>query len=93
VLATVDTRAEALRVSTAFLQLYREHADYKERTYDFVPRFGLEAIRAAVLDPEESAALVERLRVAKAAVRDPWLDRDDPYHPRQFTDLDAPVVA
>jgi nitrite reductase (NADH) large subunit len=93
VLATVPTRAEALRVSTAFLQLYREHADYKERTYDFVPRFGLDAIRAAVLDPEESAALVERLRVAKAAVRDPWLDRDDPYHPRQFTDLDAPVVA
>jgi nitrite reductase (NADH) large subunit len=89
VLATVESRAEALRVATAFLQLYREHAEYKERTYDFVPRFGLDAIREAVLDPDSSAALVERLRVAKAAVRDPWLDRDEPYHPRQFTDLDG----
>jgi nitrite reductase (NADH) large subunit len=89
VLATVKTRAESLRVSTAFLQLYRENADYKERTYDFVPRFGLEAIREQVLGEETSAALIERFKLAKAAVADPWLERDEPYHPRQFTDLDA----
>jgi nitrite reductase (NADH) large subunit len=87
VLATVETRAEALRVSTAFLQYYRENADYKERTYDFVPRIGLEAIREQVLDPERSAALIERFKLAKAAVADPWLERDSPYHPRQFADL------
>jgi len=88
VLCTVKTRAEALRVSTAFLQYYREHAEYKERTYDFVPRMGLDQVRAAVLDEHSSTALVERLRIAKAATRDPWLERDDPYHPRQFGDLD-----
>jgi nitrite reductase (NADH) large subunit len=87
VLATVETRAEALRVSTAFLQLYRENADYKERTYDFVPRFGLEAIREQVLG-EAGEQLLERFRIAKAAVADPWLERDDPYHPRQFADLE-----
>jgi nitrite reductase (NADH) large subunit len=87
VLATVETRAEALRVSTAFLQLYRENADYKERTYDFVPRFGLEAIREQVLG-EAAEPLLERFRIAKAAVADPWLERDDPYHPRQFSDLE-----
>jgi nitrite reductase [NAD(P)H] large subunit len=87
VLATVATRAEALRASTAFLQYYREHADYKERTYDFVPRIGLETIREAVLG--DDAALIERFKLAKAAVADPWLERDEPYHPRQFTDLDA----
>jgi nitrite reductase (NADH) large subunit len=92
VLATVEDRAQALRITTVFLQLYRENADYKERTYDFVPRFGLDAIRAIVLDPERQAALLERLRIAKAAVSDPWLERDDPYHPRQFSDLDAPPV-
>jgi nitrite reductase (NADH) large subunit len=88
VLCTVKTRAEALRATTAFLQYYREHAEYKERTYDFVPRMGLDEVRAAVLGEESSAALIERLRIAKAATRDPWLERDAPYHPRQFGDLD-----
>jgi nitrite reductase (NADH) large subunit len=87
VLATVESRAEALRMSTAFLQYYREHADYKERTYDFVPRVGLETIREQVLG-EAAGQLLERFRLAKAAVADPWLERDDPYHPRQFADLE-----
>ena len=90
VLCTVKTRAEALRASTAFLQYYREHAEYKERTYDFVPRMGLDQVRDAVLGEESRAALLERLRIAKAATRDPWLERDAPYHPRQFDDLDEP---
>jgi nitrite reductase (NADH) large subunit len=85
VLCTVDSRAEALRVATTFLQYYRENADYKERTYDFVPRVGLETIRAIVLDDEQGAALRERFRLAKAAVKDPWLERREPYHPNQFT--------
>jgi nitrite reductase (NADH) large subunit len=92
ILCTVQTRQEALRVSTAFLQYYREHADYKERTYDFVPRVGLEKIREQVLDETHSAALIERLRIAKTAATDPWLERDAPYHPQQFTDLDHSKV-
>ncbi len=92
ILATVDSRAEALRVATTFLQYYRENADYKERTYDFIPRVGLEKIREIVLDPEMGAQLRERLRIAKAATKDPWLERDDPYHPRQFSDLDTPAL-
>jgi nitrite reductase (NADH) large subunit len=93
VLCTVDSRAEALRVATTFLQYYRENAEYKERTYDFVPRVGLDAIRAAVLDDTAGAALRERFRLAKAAVRDPWLERDTPYHRNQFTsDLDEPAL-
>jgi nitrite reductase (NADH) large subunit len=88
IIATVKTRAEALRVATTFLQYYRENADYKERTYDFIPRVGLEHVREIVLGEQSGAALRERLRIAKAAVKDPWLERDDPYHPRQFDDLD-----
>ena len=90
ILATVDTRAEALRIATTFLQYYRENADYKERTYDFIPRVGLEKVREVVLGEESGAALRERLRIAKAATADPWLERDDPYHPRQFEDLKSP---
>jgi nitrite reductase (NADH) large subunit len=90
ILATVETRGEALRVATTFLQYYRENADYKERTYDFIPRIGLEKVREIVLGEQTGAALRERLRIAKAAVKDPWLERDDPYHPRQFGDLDTP---
>ncbi len=90
ILATVQTRAEALRVATTFLQFYRENADYKERTYDFIPRIGLQTVREIVLGEDSGAALRERLRIAKAATQDPWLERDEPYHPRQFEDLDEP---
>jgi len=89
VLCQVDSPEEVIQVSTAALQLYREEAEYKERLYDFVPRYGLERLREAVLDPQRSAALRERFAIAKAAVADPWKERDEPYHPRQFADLDV----
>jgi nitrite reductase (NADH) large subunit len=88
-LATVDTSEELLRLATIVLQYYREHGDYKERLYDFVPRVGLDELKRVVADERESATLLERFRIAKAAVRDPWLERDEPYHPRQFRDLDG----
>ncbi len=92
ILATVKTPEEALRVATTFLQYYRENAEYKERTYDFIPRIGLDEVKRVVLEPDSSARLLERFRIAKAAaVVDPWLERDEPYHPRQFTDLDEPA--
>ncbi len=91
-LVKVESRREALLYSTIALQYYRENADYRERWYDFVVRVGLETVREAVLGEETGAALLERFRIAKAAVRDPWLERDDPYHPNQFaTELEPPV--
>ena len=73
VLATVAEPDEVIRIGTTLLQYYREHGEYKERLYDFVPRVGLEEIRRIVLDEQAGAALRERFRLAKAAVRDPWL--------------------
>ncbi len=87
VLATIGTAEEVLRLATILLQFYREHGEYKERLYDFVPRIGLDEIRAIVLDPERAAELLERFKIAKAAVTDPWLERDEPYHPLQFAGL------
>ena len=90
-LATVETAEKAIEVALTFLQHYRENAEYLERTYDFCERVGMEAIERAVLDEEsgEPARLRERFRIAKAAVEtDPWLERRDPVHPRQFVGLE-----
>ena len=51
---------------------------------------GIEAVREAVLDPEHAAELLERYRIAKAAADpDPWRERHDPVHPKQFAELDS----
>ena len=89
-LASVETKAEALRVSITFLQYYRENADYLERSYGFVERVGLDAIKEAVLGEESGERLRERFRIAKAAVDpDPWRERRAPVHPKQFAELDT----
>ena len=92
-LATVESAAQAKRVALAYLQHYRENGEHLERTYGFQERVGLEAVRRAVLDPDEQTALIERFRIAKAACDpDPWLERDAPVHPRQFAELDSDVL-
>ena len=91
-LTTVESGERAIEVALTFLQHYREQGEYLERTYDYVERVGLEAIAAAVLDEAsgEPARLRERFAIAKAAADpDPWLERHDPVHPKQFAELDT----
>jgi nitrite reductase (NADH) large subunit len=89
-LARVDTAQEAQRLALVFLQHYREQAEYLERTYAYLERVGIEAVREIVLDPEQSAALLERYRIAKAAADpDPWRERHAPVSPKQFAELDS----
>jgi nitrite reductase (NADH) large subunit len=89
-LARVDTPQEAKRLALVFLQHYREQAEYLERTYAYLERVGIDAVRAVVLDPEEATALLERLRIAKSAVDpDPWRERHAPVSPKQFAELDS----
>ncbi|MCW3041704.1 MAG: Nitrite reductase large subunit [Solirubrobacterales bacterium] len=89
-LTTVETAEEAQRIALVFLQYYREHAEYLERTYAYVPRVGLEAVRAEVLDPERQEEYLERYRIAKAASDpDPWRERHAPAVPKQFAALDT----
>ncbi len=86
VITTVETRKEAYDVVMAFMQYYRENGHPKERTYDFVPRVGLDSIRAAVLDEKsgEPERLRQRLKEAKAATSDPWLERRKNMTKNQF---------
>ena len=44
-LITVETTEQALEAAELFFQYYREHANYLERTYDFVERLGIEKVR------------------------------------------------
>ena len=92
-LTVVVSPNAAKRVALAFLQYYREHAEYLERTYGFAERVGIGEIRHAVLDRESQADLLERFRIAKAAVNpDPWQERHDPVNPKQFSELDTDAL-
>src|SRR3954449_7549296 len=50
VLATLSSPEEVLTLAGRFLQYYRENAKWLERTYDFVPRVGLEKIHQGLLE-------------------------------------------
>ena len=69
-----------------FLQYYRENANWLERTYAFVPRIGIERIRAIVVDDSDgiAAALDAAMDASVAAYRDPWKERAQPATPGQF---------
>jgi nitrite reductase (NADH) large subunit len=90
-LVTVETTEAALEASEVFFQYYREHANYLERTYDFVERLGIEKIRKETVYAPASAreALRERLRKSKARARDAWQEGRAPINPTQFIPLEA----
>ncbi len=88
-LITVETTEQALEAALLFFQYYRENANFLERTYDFVERFGIEKVRKeTVYAPEpERKKLLERLQKAKALAKDAWLERIQPVHPTQFAQI------
>ncbi|MCK8783967.1 nitrite reductase large subunit NirB [Roseomonas sp. NAR14] len=88
-LCTVEGEDEVMKVIGRFMQFYREDAKYKERTYTWVPRIGLERIRAVVVDDSEGwcERFDREIEAAIAAYRDPWLDRDAPKTANQFASL------
>jgi nitrite reductase (NADH) large subunit len=77
------------------MQWYREEARYLERTYDFVPRIGLDRIRAVIVDDAEGIAArldAEMQRTVDSFV-DPWLEAHQPVHPSQFNQVLEPAAA
>ena len=72
-LATLKTATEVTAVVSAFVQLYREEAEYGERTFKWISRVGFKKIRRSVVEDIESrSALNERLEEALAGRFDPW---------------------
>jgi nitrite reductase (NADH) large subunit len=90
VLATVVGHDEAVRLTGVFMQYYhyRENAKWLERTYDFVPRVGLDELPAILVDDRDGlvAGLEERMQAAIDNYRDPWQDGRAPSGPGQFAD-------
>ena len=85
-LVTVDTPEEVITLTGRFLQYYRENANWLERSYAFVPRIGIEKVRAIIVDDSEgiAARLDAAMDEAVAAYRDPWKERAAQAVPGQF---------
>jgi nitrite reductase (NADH) large subunit len=76
-----------LQVTGRFMQHYRENGNWLERTYDFVPRIGLERLRAVLLEDSEGivADLDAGMQRSIDAYVDPWgQDAAEPATPGQF---------
>jgi nitrite reductase (NADH) large subunit len=85
-LTTVDSAETVITLTGRFLQYYRENANWLERTYAFVPRVGIERLRAIVVDDADgiAARLDADMDASVAAYRDPWLEAREPATPGQF---------
>ena len=91
-LITVKTHDEVLTFMGRFMQYYREHGKYLERTYHFVERLGIETIRKIVVEDSEgiAARLDADIQKAVDAYVDPWKEAELPAYPGQFS---APELA
>jgi nitrite reductase (NADH) large subunit len=98
VLCRVKTKEEALRVIGRFLIYYRDNAKWLERTYDFVPRIGIEKLSEIIVSDSLGicSTLDEEVEKTIAAYVDPWLERDNPAFSGQFentTKIPLPVLS
>ena len=88
VLCRVKTREDALRIIGRFLIYYRDNAKWLERSYDFVPRVGMEMLKKVLL--EDVYGLGEyfdrEVEATMAAYSDPWMEREKPVYAGQFED-------
>ena len=89
VLCVVDSEDDVVLITGRFMQYYRENAKYKERTYTFVERVGIERIRAVVIDDSEgtAAALDAAMQSSVDAAYDPWKESIAPKTAYQFASL------
>jgi nitrite reductase (NADH) large subunit len=76
-LCKVETEAEVMEYTAAFMQLYREEARYLERTAHWIERVGLNTIKQRiVLDKAGRAELHRRFLASQETAQvDPWAER------------------
>lgn len=88
-LCKVKSDEDLVDICDAFIQYYRENANYAERTSDFVERIGLDNVRKTVVEDRIGrVSLIGRLSQALEDLRDPWQEvvdneeiRQKFYHP------------
>jgi nitrite reductase (NADH) large subunit len=85
-LATVHDPETVKLLTGRFMQYYRERANWLERTYAFVPRVGIEHLRAVIVDDAEgmAAQLDAAMQASVDSYVDPWNEGNAPFTPGQF---------
>lgn len=85
-LYTAHGHEETVKVIGRFMQYYREHAKYLERTYGFVERVGIDVLKNILVEDSLGicAQLDARIQEAVDAYRDPWKEAEVPAYERQF---------
>ena len=88
ILCRVRTQEEALQVIGRFLIFYRDNAKWLERSYDFVPRIGMDKLKKVLLEDElDLCGYFDReVEATIAAFVDPWMEREKPAYAGQFED-------
>ncbi|MDF2725616.1 MAG: nitrite reductase large subunit, partial [Paenibacillus sp.] len=71
-LCTVKTEEEVVEWAGAYLQYYREQAQWNERTSVWIERVGLDSVKKALEKREDRLALVERIETTLRLTTDPW---------------------
>jgi len=86
-LLTVDTHDEVLKYMGRFMQYYREHGKYLERSYGLLERIGIEQLRKILVDDSLNicARLDKEIQKAVDDYQDPWKEADSPAYPSQFS--------
>ena len=76
-LCKVETEEQAMEYCAAFMQLYREEAQYLERTAPWIERVGLSYVRQRVVEDAAGRALLQQRfqESQRHAQVDPWKER------------------
>lgn len=88
-LGKVATEEEAIELTTAFIQIYRENAKYLDRGYKWVAKVGLDWVKEQVVDDlENRKALVARFELSQSIYRkDPWAEHAKPEKAHTYAPL------
>lgn len=93
-LCVVKTEDEVVEWAGAFLQYYRENAQWNERTSVWIERVGLESVKQALASKEERAALFARIKKTLSQTADPWKEiAETPGLRKNFETLAVPAKA
>jgi nitrite reductase (NADH) large subunit len=85
-LCIVDSEDDVLLYTARFIQFYRENAKFKERTYTFVERLGIERVRAVVVDDSDGLA-VQLDTAMQESVAAAWREAIAPKTANQFNSI------
>ncbi|HEX2844144.1 MAG TPA: nitrite reductase large subunit, partial [Candidatus Limnocylindria bacterium] len=93
-LTKVATEEEAMEWCFAFMQLYREHARYLERTAPWIERVGLDFVKDQLADEADRKAFAARFVHSQTFSQDdPWAERARGAQAHEYRPLSSTMAA